>query len=193
MTYDPVTYWRERGETYMAKFRPERYAEQEEALTQVLGRLEFASVLEVGCGFGRIGRLIMATHNVTRYVGLDLSPTMLAAARNTLEPLGSAVELVEASLVGHKTKERFDLVVAVEMLMHVPPDDVAAAVRKLDRLAKRHIVTLDWTTPVPGKRPAVHNFLHPYPELLGAGLFGRPREVETTVVGLQAIHHVAKG
>lgn len=190
MTYDPVTYWRERGETYMAKFSAERYAEQEEALVQLLGRLEFASVLEVGCGFGRIASLVRRVNPKASYMGLDLSPTMIAAAR---ERLGTDAELVTGSILDFKTKARYDLVIAVEVLMHVLPEDVAAAVRKLDRLAKGHIVTLDWTTPVPGKRPAAHNFLHPYPELLGTGPFGRTRDVEVIPIGLQAIHHVAKG
>jgi SAM-dependent methyltransferase len=190
MSYDPVTYWRERGETYMDKFRAERYAEQEEALRSLLGRLEFESVLEVGCGFGRIAALIRRIRPDASYTGVDLSPTMLTAAR---ERLGFDADLVEASVLDFKSKRRWGLVIAVEMLMHVPPDQVAAAARKIDRLAKGHIVTLDWTTPVPGKRTAAHNFLHPYPELLGTGAFGRSREVAVIPVGLQAIHHVAKG
>jgi trans-aconitate methyltransferase len=189
VTYDPVTYWHERGETYMATFRPERYTEQEEALVALLGRLEFSSVLEVGCGFGRIASLIRRVKPQAAYVGLDLSPTMLAAARKRL---GTDAALIESSLADHKTTARWDMVIAVELLMHIPPSGVVAAVRKLDRLADRHIVTLDWTAPIRGKRPAAHNFLHPYVELLGAGPFGRPRQVEVIPVGLQAIHHVAK-
>ena len=190
MTYDPITYWRERGETYMAKFRPERYAEQEAALEEFLRPLEFQSVLEVGCGFGRIASLIRRVNPKASYTGLDLSLTMIAAAHDRL---GADAELVDSALGDFKPKSRtWDLVIAVEVLMHVPPEGVVKAVRKLDRLAVAHIVTLDWATPLPRKRTAEHNFLHDYPALLGKGPFGRAREVEIVPIGVQAIHHVAK-
>ena len=188
MTYDPITYWRERGETYRSKFRAERYAEQEAALEELLRPLEFQSVLEVGCGFGRIGAILHRLRPAIAYTGIDLSPAMLETAREELP----GAELLETSLEAFKPKNQWDLVIAVEVLMHVPPEGVVKAVRKLDRLAAAHIVTLDWTTPLPRKRTAEHNFLHDYPVLLGKGPFGRAREVEIVPVGVQAIHHVAK-
>src|SRR6185369_632382 len=68
VTYDPATYWRERGETYAAKFDAPAYEEQERALAAVLAELDYATVLEVGCGFGRIARLLHG-----QYTGIDLS------------------------------------------------------------------------------------------------------------------------
>lgn len=183
MTYDPTTYWRERGAEYEAKFRHDRYAEQELVLASVLDDLDFRTVLEVGCGFGRIGATVRGD-----YTGIDLSPDMLASARKRMPD----ATLIETSLDDFTTKAKYDLVLAVEMLMHVPPADVAKAIRKLDRLSARYIVTCDWTTPLPRMKVAAHNFIHDYPALLSAAPFGRVREVRTIPVGLQTIHIVEK-
>ena len=169
MTYDPIPYWQERGKTYEAAFRPDRYRDQERVLREVLRGLEFRTVLEVGCGFGRIARLVTAIRPSARYTGIDLSPEMLAAAQLAV-PSG---RFVESSLQGFRS-DPFDLVIAVEVLMHVPPKDIGAAMRKLRRLG-RQVVTVDWTTPLPKVAP--HNFLHDYSPLGGT----------TRQVGLQTV------
>jgi SAM-dependent methyltransferase len=174
MTYDPIPYWQERGHTYRADFRPDRYRRQETELARVLKGLQFDSVLDVGCGFGRIYGLLPKR---VRYVGIDVSGAMLATHIGRGLPW---VSLVETALRDYRASGKFDLVIAVEMLMHVPPGDVQAAVRKLDRLSARAIVTCDWTTPVP--RPAPHNFLHDY-----SGMGGRK-----IPVGLQTIRVIEK-
>jgi SAM-dependent methyltransferase len=189
VTYDPIHYWRTRGETYEAKFNAPVYAAQEAALRGVLAALQFGSVLDVGCGFGRIGALVLDVNHVAEYTGLDLSPTMLASARGRI-----AGTFVESTLAEFESSRKWDLVIAVEFLMHVPPVDIEAAVRKLLRLSARHVVTLDWTVPLTGRTPiGAHNFRHDYAALLGDAGFGRTRRIETVPVGLQTVHHVEKG
>lgn len=192
MTYDPVAYWRERGESYEAKFTPALYAEQEVAIAALLSRIEYSSVLEVGCGFGRIGAIAQAIRPFASYTGIDLSTAMLASAATRVDG-----ELVESSLLDFQTAgRRFDLVIAVEVLMHVPPDELERTVRKLLRLTGRHLVTVDWTTPLPRKKTAAHNFLHDYAVLADVSAPGLswqpPRDVERIPVGLQTIHHLVR-
>jgi hypothetical protein len=65
--------------------------------------------------------------------------------------------------------EPYDLVVAAEFLMHVPPDAVAQAIAKLKRLG-RVVLTVDWDVPfTDGRAIAEHNFRHDYRRLYGAG------------------------
>jgi SAM-dependent methyltransferase len=188
VAYDPVHYWRTRGETYEAKFNAPAYVAQEAALRGVLASLDFASVLEVGCGFGRIGALVLDVRPA-EYTGLDLSPVMLASAARRIDGT-----FVESTLTDFDPGRKWDLVIAVEFLMHVPPSDVEAAVRKLIRLSARHVVTLDWTVPLTKRTPVgAHNFRHDYVALLGDAGFGRTRHVETVPVGLQSLHHIEKG
>jgi trans-aconitate methyltransferase len=186
-TYDPVHYWQTRGETYEAKFRAERYRDQEAALIETLEALPTPrSVLEVGCGFGRIGALVRDLWPDARYMGLDLSPVMLASARERL-PDG---EFRESALADFRPGfRRWDVVLAVEFLMHVPPGDIEAAVGRLLGLARRAVVSCDWTIPA-RRSPAGHNFLHDYHALYAVA---GPRMVGTRDVGLQTIFTVEPG
>ncbi|HEX5013011.1 MAG TPA: class I SAM-dependent methyltransferase [Candidatus Limnocylindrales bacterium] len=194
MTYDPVAYWRERGETYEAKFVAEAYRDQEAALLDLVRALPVTglSVLEVGCGFGRIGALIEGLSPEVEYTGVDLSPAMLESARPRIRG-----ELVESSILDFQAHGRkWDVVLAVEVLMHIPPDELAPTVRKLLRLTGGHLVTVDWTTPLPRKRTAAHNFLHDYSVLADVTVpalgWPTPRTVERIPVGLQTIHHLVR-
>ena len=175
MTYEPVAYWRERGKVYQRDFRPARYRDQEAALDRILRSFLFASVLDVGCGFGRIGELVYAINPDVAYLGVDLSPDQIAAARKLL-PLSARFALVDARRLD--LTARYDLVISSEMLMHVPPTDVADVAFRLRRIG-RHVVTVDWDAP--GKTAGSYCFGHDYEELLPGA--------EVMTVGRQAIRH----
>jgi trans-aconitate methyltransferase len=184
LMYEPVAYWEEAGQTYEADFLAGRighgYERQEARLLALLERLEFTSVLEVGCGFGRITELVARRFPGVPITALDLSVDQLARARARVPD----AEFVRSVFQGWRTQRRWDLVLAVEVLMHTPPADVAAVSAKLRRLSSRHVVTVDWTVELPkNKAIAPWNFRHDYAALLGPDAL-----VET--VGLQGIHHV---
>lgn len=166
IAYEPVTYWRTRGETFAA---------QELALVDILRGLDFASVLDVGCGTGRIGGLIRGLRPDAAYTGIDISPAVLRSAAARL-PDG---DFHETTLAAFRPGRKWDLVIASEVLMHVPPADVSAAAQKLRSLAERWVLTIDY---VGARALASHNFAHPYRLLFP--------EAEVTRVGEQAIHLV---
>lgn len=167
-------YWRERGQSYERDFRyTPAFVAQEERLMAHLDGLAFGSVLDVGCGFGRIGRLIVERYAGVTYTGLDVSRHQLDAARWRI-PEGT---FVEGSLLDYRGPGA-DLVIAVEVLMHLSPDDLPAAVANLRRHAQRHVITVDWTEPV-AVPPEPWNVRHDYSAV---GL----TPLET--VGLQTIH-----
>jgi len=59
-----------------------RRATPQPGIIRILDRLPpNASVLEIGCGDGKVARALMAHPNVIAYLGLDLDPTLLARAR----------------------------------------------------------------------------------------------------------------
>jgi trans-aconitate methyltransferase len=166
IAYEPVTYWRTRGETFAA---------QELALVDILRDMGFASVLDVGCGTGRIGGLIRGIRPDATYTGIDISPAVLKSASARL-PAG---EFHETTLAAFRPGRKWDLVIASEVLMHIPSADVSAAAQKLRSLAERWVLTIDYV----GERAlASHNFAHPYRLLFP--------EAEVTRVGEQAIHVV---
>jgi SAM-dependent methyltransferase len=171
MTYDQQAYWLKRGRTYEAEFqRSPRYAAQEAMVAKVLADLvpRPRSVLEVACGFGRIGEVILTVLPEARYLGTDLSPEQAEAAARRLERPGAVVQCLRLEDLPEPAQP-YDLVVAAEFLMHVPPDGVAQAIAKLKRLG--HVVlTVDWDVPfIDGRAIADHNFRHDYRRLYGAG------------------------
>lgn len=180
MTYDPVAYWDRRGRVYARRFARARYVDQEVAIRTVLDGLEAPrTVLDVGCGFGRMAEIVSEAWPGVRYTGLDLSASMLARARHRFR----RAELVHASLTGFRPRgRRWDLALAVEVLMHIPPAEIGPAIDRLLELAPV-VVTVDWTESIP-EPPAAHNFRHDY-----AALFAG-RAVDAYRVGSQTIRVV---
>jgi SAM-dependent methyltransferase len=82
-----------------------------------------ASVLDAGCGTGRVG--IELAQRGVEVVGADRDPSMLATARR----LCPSVRWVESDLAGLALGRRFDVVVmAGNVLLFTPPGTEAAVV-----------------------------------------------------------------
>lgn len=104
------TYWRFHRDAFLASL-PEA------------GRL----TLDLGCGEGRVTRDLRDLGH--RVVGVDVSPSMVAAARDA-DPMGEYVEADAAELPFEE--DAVDLVVAFMSLMDM--DDMPGAVREIARV-----------------------------------------------------------
>lgn len=163
-TFDVQAYWLQRGKVYEAAFpNSPKYLAQEQALAAVLEPLPFHTVLEVGCGFGRIGQLVQALRPSALYSGVDISPDQVAAAARRLPD----ANLLVTPFLDFDTDRQWDLVLAVEFLMHVPPEQLGATMAKLGRLTAGHLVTLDWNQPIDSE-VSPHNWCHDYTRWFGA-------------------------
>lgn len=170
--YNPQEYW---TAAPAMQVRPE-HADQEVKLLEALQGLKPKSILEIGVGFGRVGKLLCEEWPDARYTGVDISPARIAEAR---EILPSHAKLVEADFLDWDGPgEWCDLVIAVEVLMHVRPSDLGYAVEMLRLWSRWCVVTVDWTEPIDGP-VAPWNFLHNY------AAYGA--EIVATV-GKQSIH-----
>ncbi len=79
----------------------------------VLAELELRgdeTVMDAGCGTGRLTARLLERLPRGRVVALDGSPAMLEVARSTLEPFGSRVELVLAKLAHDPLPSGMDVV-----------------------------------------------------------------------------------
>ena len=89
-SYNPTEYWIQQGRTYKDKFNYNKeFRLQEKMLLAYLKSIspKFRSVLEVGCGFGRITKLIVSNHpDIQRYVAVDLSPDQILNAEQYVNP-----------------------------------------------------------------------------------------------------------
>lgn len=86
---------------------------QEEWGREVLARLELRgdeTVLDAGCGSGRVTRLLLERLPRGRVIGVDSSPAMIAEARRSLEPWAGRVDLIVADLTALELERTVDAV-----------------------------------------------------------------------------------
>ena len=118
--YDQSQLWGGRPEPYQVQVRAD--------VLQILPP-DVRSVLDVGCGDGLITNALPGR---LRVVGLDISPQALAHLRRPAV-VGSVVELPFAD-------RSFDLVMANDVLEHLPDEAYARARRELVRVADRYVL-----------------------------------------------------
>ncbi|MEX2448708.1 MAG: methyltransferase domain-containing protein [Solirubrobacterales bacterium] len=88
-------------------------APQEEWARDVLARLPLngdETVLDAGCGSGRVTRLLAERLPRGRVIGVDGSASMIAEAREALASYGNQVELIESDLLELQLAEPVDAV-----------------------------------------------------------------------------------
>jgi len=88
-------------------------APQEEWARDVLARLPLngdETVLDAGCGSGRVTRLLADRLPNGRVIGVDGSESMIAEARESLAPYGEPVSLILSDLLALKLSEPVDAI-----------------------------------------------------------------------------------
>jgi SAM-dependent methyltransferase len=161
VTFSPKAYWSKRGQVYEQQAIDGGWWDgEQEGIPDLLATLTFSSVLEVGCGFGRVGASIKAHWPEVEYTGIDISPDLVNAAQKRLPDS----EIIEADMVIWNPDRRWDLVLAISSLSHIPPEDIFGVVRKLLAWARRDIVVVDWNQ-IGGKTAYQHG--HDIAALLG--------------------------
>ena len=121
-------------------------------LRPILAELSFASALDLGCGTGELLARLSEWGQI-QLAGLDISPNMIAAARQKLGPepdlqIGDAESLPWDSA-------SFDLVLCTNSFHHYP--DPGKALAEIKRVLKNngHLVLVDILFP-PALRPIVN-------------------------------------
>jgi SAM-dependent methyltransferase len=133
---------------------------------------KFKNVLEVGCGFGRITKLVISNHpDIQKYTAIDLSPDQINNAEQYVRSgIGNRrikdIELtfVVSDIMSLDLDGKFDLVLAAEVLLHIIPSQIKEAMTKLVDLSNRDIINVDYYQEKI-TRLAPHNFLHQYEKI----------------------------
>ena len=142
MIYEPLSYWKAQGKDYYKNFvYTAQFALQENNLIQLLDTLEFKSVLELGCGFGRITKLISNYYRLDKYTAIDFSVEQLNMAK-VICP--DSIEFVCTNLLEYKPTIKYDLVIAVEVLMHLLPKQIHQAIDKMISWSNQHVISVDY-------------------------------------------------
>jgi SAM-dependent methyltransferase len=162
-SYNPREYWLARGKVYKEQFKydPEKQLQEEVLLACLKGLPPFKTVLEIGCGFGRISNLILSNFpGIEEYVATDMSPDQLETAKRFVK--SDKIRFIESDIQTLQLDKKFDLVIAVSVLLHILPGEINQVISKLVSLSKRHVINADYYEDTPPKQIAPHNFMHPY-------------------------------
>jgi SAM-dependent methyltransferase len=170
VSYIPREYWLERGKVYKQEFQyNKKFKLQEQTLVEYLKKnISFSTVLEVGCGFGRITKILLSAFpEITKYVAVDLSPEQIENAKNYIMDAdkGELVRFVVSDIQSLEMDSKYDLVIAPEVLLHILPSEIKAVTAKMAVWSRRNIVNIDWYEDVPPPKVAPHNFIHEYEKI----------------------------
>lgn len=184
--FDVNQYWLKRGQTYIREERLglEYHRVQERFLLDVLraGQLPMRKVLELGCGFGRVTRLMAEAFPEAKITGLDLSPDQLDNARRYC----AGRENVSFATYDFYSNQPLpgdgvDCVLAIEVFLHHPETMVRTLVQRA-MAAATFLVNIDWSEAWPWTPPE-HVWIHDYARLyqeagLKCATFLLPEKVE---------------
>lgn len=167
MTFDPDAYWIANGPALATPLSegPEQaavlklMAELLEDIQDSYGQIQ--SVIDVGCGQGRLAYWLAEALPQAVYTGMDLAESQLTGTAK-VRPDGS---FYLSRLQDFRPGLKWDLVIASEVLLHIPPKDIEQACQNLIAITGKYLVTVDWTQPLSGKI-AEWNWLHDYDALL---------------------------
>lgn len=130
----------------------------------------FGSVLEIGCGFGRITKLVLSQFpNIQKYTAMDISPHQIKNASEYVIGVSDGIDIqfIVSDIKSLQVTEQYDLVLAAEVLLHVLPSEITDIIAKLVGLSSRHIINVDYyLEKVTALAP--HNFLHQYEKIYNA-------------------------
>ena len=170
MSYVPKEYWLERGKVYKQEFQyNKKFKLQEQMLIDYLKKqVSFSTVLEVGCGFGRITKLLLSNFpEITEYVAVDLSPEQIENAKKYVLGVDkrTALRFIVSDIQSLELDSKYDLVIAPEVLLHILPSEIKDVIARLEGWSKRNIVNIDWYEEEVPRKAAPHNFIHQYEEI----------------------------
>jgi trans-aconitate methyltransferase len=176
-SYIPHEYWFELGKMYKGKFRYNKnYELQERLVIDYLKKIvspssSFPTVLEIGCGFGRITKLLLSNFpDVLEYLAIDLSPDQIENAKEFVRSVietreHNPIEFMVSDIQSFQNQKRYDLVIASEVLMHILPSEIEEVMIKLVGMSNEHVVNIDWYEQETPKKAAPHNFIHEYEKI----------------------------
>lgn len=141
---NPRDYWTERGKIYMNQeidlVGKGVFRDQALWLIEEIRELAPKRILEVGCGYGRLVKVMSQQLDFDRFVGVDFSSTQLERAKNYIDNDRVELMLVDAKDGLPFEDNAFDLVYTSGCLMHNFPDVVPQILKEISRVSARWVI-----------------------------------------------------
>jgi SAM-dependent methyltransferase len=135
---DPRQYWTLRGgdDYFCEQEGQEARSLRASWIAERLAAYKPTSILEVGCGYGKLLGALRARMNVP-LIGIDFSPTQLKRARAFLGPANGTSLILSLGERLPFPDHSVDMVVTSAVILHNPPEAAWRIRRELIRVARR--------------------------------------------------------
>jgi SAM-dependent methyltransferase len=135
---DPRKYWNERAKGYYAEQEAleERNARSKYIASRLLP-LEFNSILEIGCGYGKQLKNLKR-HPHCLVVGIDWSELQLKKATEVCQPIHPVLIGADATQLPFRDRT-FDLILTSAVIMHQPQSQAKQIIREILRVGNRYV------------------------------------------------------
>ncbi len=164
--YQPESFWTKRGKTLYSDnpYDDEGYKKQTKLVLDYLKSLDFSTVLEFGCGYGRYTKLLLENFKIDYYLATDLSSDLVNQARDLTKDFDNVTFKV-GMIHDLDIDSKFDLVFGTEVLQHVKNEDIKSCIDKLVNLSKKHVVNVDSYIDSDSVDLAFHCFNHNFEKI----------------------------
>ena len=129
----------------------------------------FSTVIEVGCGFGRITKILLSNFpDIKEYIAVDLSPHQIENAKRYVKKIKNGkgnTQFIVSDIQSLQIDKKYDLVIASEVLMHILPSEIEEVMQKLVDISNQHVVNIDWYEEKTPTKAAPHNFIYQYEKI----------------------------
>lgn len=158
--YVPKNYWNLRAKKgyILSDERQKELALETRFLIKICKNMRPATILDVGCGDGRLFREFEKQNVEARWVLCDISPLFIELCR---EKTGVVPILWDGKNLPFES-ESFDLVISFDVMLHVPVDDIEGFWAEHVRVAKDKVFVATYI----GARTNLHSFRHGYGQLI---------------------------
>lgn len=108
---------------------------------EVCSLVDKPTILEMGCGYGRVLSHIQKSFRGVDVHGCDQSGRMLQAAANLGFPREKLYEMNARQPLEYADK--FDIVYTCEMLIHISPEDIRQVLRNIIDQSNRYVIHIE--------------------------------------------------
>jgi len=91
------------------------------------------SIFEIGVGTGFISQLLIKKG---KFMGMDISPEMIAAAKKNLKKTAKKIKLIKGNILKPKIKNKFDKIVSIRVISHFDKNRAILALNNVRSLLK---------------------------------------------------------
>lgn len=167
---DSTKYWKERGKYFSDELDSQSkqvktyMKNQEEQIIKFLKNAHWESILEIGCGTGRLTKQIAPLQNWKKFVAIDLSDDLLKIAKHNTK--NYPIEYHCMNIDEFPTEQKFDLVFSCEVVQHINPSRIVESLKKIISLSNNKVILVEtYDHSKIGTSKDEYFFIHNYEEI----------------------------